>query len=435
MNEGAVTVSGEGIILYCNKSFAELLNIPLEKIIGTPLLDYSEQGDSEKLKYFLESPVPSKDEINFLRKDGPVVSLYLSKTQLRIEDMEPVFCIIATDLTEKKKNEEILAAEKLARSILEQAGEAIVVCDDEMQIIRANKAAEELAGESVLFKKFENVFPLYDKNKNKISVLELTDNDSSSVEAAILRKNEAKIHLIINVGKLNGQHDHTLGYVINLTNITNHILVEEKLSASLKEKTILLKEIHHRVKNNLQIISSLLNLQASGLKEESLISVLTECRNRVTSMALIHQKLYESKSFTSISIPAYLKEMIPSLSSSYQIKNCKVELDLPAADIVLTIEAAIPLGLIMNELVTNSLKHSLKHVSNGEICISLKLLDGNNIEIKIYDNGPGFPEDVDFYNPATLGLQLVQTLVKQLNGSIELEEKKGTRIKIVIPRA
>ncbi len=433
MTEGAVTVSRDGMILYCNLAFAELLKLPLEKMIGTRFADYSDPQDRNKLNSLLMRGVPAKEEINFIRTDRSLIPLYLSTTFLKIEGIDPVLCAIATDLTEKKKSEELIRSEKLARSILDQAGEAIVVCDENMKIIRANMAAEALAGEPVLFNDFDNVFPLIDKNDKQISIRSITRNHAET-EAAILSKDEGKIHLLINMGQLNGYQDRILGYVINLTNITKHITAEERLNTSLKEKTILLKEIHHRVKNNLQIISSLLALQSNAIKDNALVEILNECRNRVSSMAIIHQKLYESKSFSSISIPAYLEELIPSLSSSYQITNCKVRMEFPKEDVSLTIEAAIPLGLIMNELVTNALKHAFKSYNNSnEIFISLKPGD-KELELIVSDNGSGFPGDMDFYNPGTLGLQLIHTLVQQLEGKIELVDCKGTKVKIIIPR-
>jgi PAS domain S-box-containing protein len=433
MSEGAITVTYDGIILYSNKMFSEMLQIPLESVIGSMIFNWVSDSDNQRLISFMASQEENaKDEIMFVRTDNSEVSLYLSKKTLLVDNSETILCIVATDLTEKKRSEEILAAEKLARSILEQAAEAILVCDNNLRIIRASKAAETLASSEVLYQNFDNVFPLYNE-QGRLSLKDLVSNSSlHHSEVVLIKKNAEKQNLMINIGVLNGNHE-IGGYIINLANITKHIAAEEKLTHSLNEKTVLLKEIHHRVKNNLQIISSLLRLQSMYVKEDSVISILNECQNRITSMALIHQKLYESESFSRINISDYMKELVSFLCSTYNFRSNHINIIMPSEQLSFSIESAVPLGLIINELVTNSFKHGFKGSKDEKIEITLIPENDNSLLITIKDNGKGFPTDIDFYNPETLGLQLVHTLMEQIEGKIELlSPEAGTEIRIMV---
>jgi PAS domain S-box-containing protein len=205
---------------------------------------------------------------------------------------------------------------------------------------------------------------------------------------------------------------------------------EKDIKTSLKEKEILLKEIHHRVKNNMQIISSLLNLQTRYLKDDVAINVLKESQNRIKSMAIIHQKLYESNNLTHIKFNAYIKNLVNDLFYSYNIHQDQVKQTLDVEDVKLNMETAIPSGLIISELVSNSLKHAFPDGKKGEIKVSLKKYD-DKYELIISDNGIGLPESIDFKNINSLGLQLVNNLVLQIDGEITLDKSQGTKFKII----
>jgi two-component sensor histidine kinase len=210
--------------------------------------------------------------------------------------------------------------------------------------------------------------------------------------------------------------------------IAERMLMEDKLISSINEKDLLLKEVHHRVKNNMQIISSLLNLQSNYIENKEHLEVFKESQDRVKSMALVHEKLYRSKDFQSIDFADYIKSIASNLSSSYKATN--TDFKIKVHNISLDINNAIPCGLIINELVTNCFKHAFKTAESR---------DGpkNNVYIEFFknekkfmlivgDNGIGFPKDLDFKNAHTLGLQLVNTLVNQLDGNMKLDRKNGT---------
>ncbi|MCZ3366111.1 MULTISPECIES: PAS domain S-box protein [Methanobacterium] len=206
--------------------------------------------------------------------------------------------------------------------------------------------------------------------------------------------------------------------------------VETQLKSSLEEKEVLLREIHHRVKNNMQIISSLLNLQSRYLNDKKTVNVLNESRNRVRSMAMVHEELYRSRDLSKIDFADYIQRLLSGLFNSYGIDKNLIKPKINVENILLNIDTAVPCGLIINELVSNSLKHAFVQGQKGNISIKFHPQDEKYV-LKVADDGVGFPENIDFNNTKTLGLQLVTTLVKQLSGSINIYRDTGTLFKIV----
>jgi len=194
---------------------------------------------------------------------------------------------------------------------------------------------------------------------------------------------------------------------------------------SLREKEILLKEIHHRVKNNLQVISSILNLQSSFVTDENTLEILQESRNRIRSMAIIHENLYRTEDFSSINFSSYLENLSANLVASYRI-NEEVVLKTNLEDVDLVLDQAIPCGLLVNELITNALKYAWKHGEKGVITINL-FQEGTQINLQILDDGIGLPFNFYQNKPETLGLQLVETLIEQLDGELDVQIENGTK--------
>jgi len=220
-------------------------------------------------------------------------------------------------------------------------------------------------------------------------------------------------------------------YIGTITDITERKHAEEQLKESLREKEILLREIHHRVKNNMQVISSLLMLQEELSEDEKVIEMLKDSQNRIISMALIHEKLYRSENFSRIDLKEYIDDLVSGLFQSYGISEDKVALNINAENVLLGIDSAIPCGLIINELVSNSLKHAFPEDESGEINILIHSTDEDMIELSIGDNGIGIPEDLDFRRTESLGLRIVNVLVEnQLHGEITLNRDRGTKFKI-----
>ncbi|MBD2729844.1 hypothetical protein H6G96_26880 [Nostoc sp. FACHB-892] len=208
---------------------------------------------------------------------------------------------------------------------------------------------------------------------------------------------------------------------------------EEQIKASLQEKEVLLKEIHHRVKNNLQIISSLLNLQAEYLKDNQALEVFKDSQNRIESMALIHEKLYQSQDLARINFADYIQDLVTNLFYSYNVNSSAITLKMNVEEVFLAIDAAIPCGLIINELISNSLKYAFPEKQPGEIYIDFSSIEANLFTLTIGDNGVGFTQDFDFQGTESLGLRLVKGLTHQLRGNIDFSINNGVKYKIIFP--
>ena len=221
----------------------------------------------------------------------------------------------------------------------------------------------------------------------------------------------------------------TAGIVI-FTDITERKKVDKQIETSLREKEILLKEIHHRVKNNLQIIASLLKLQGRYSSDEKLDHIFLECQDRIRAMAGVHSLLYRSKDFTRINFGDCIRETTAELLRSYQKTPGNILSDIHAEEVMLSIDEAIPCSLIINDLVTNAVKYAFTETGHGEIRIELTETE-QCIQLLVKDNGVGFPPELDFRETKTLGLQLVNMLVKQLDGTIEQSVDGGTEYAII----
>ncbi len=208
---------------------------------------------------------------------------------------------------------------------------------------------------------------------------------------------------------------------------------EEQIKASLEEKEVLLKEIHHRVKNNLQVVSSLLDLQASNISDQRTVDMFRDSQNRVTSMGLIHERLYQANDLARIDFAEYIKELSANLQFSYARDGSEVQIETVADSIFLDVDTSIPCGLIINELVSNALKYAFPNGQGGHIRIGLTQTGDDQLQLVVQDNGIGLSEEIDLRKTKSLGLKLVHTLSRQLRGQIEITSQSGTAFKISFP--
>lgn len=213
-----------------------------------------------------------------------------------------------------------------------------------------------------------------------------------------------------------------------LADVAQRRRVEEQLHASLQHKEGLLKEIHHRVKNNLQVISSLLALQADYIQNPQALEAFQDSQHRIRSMALIHEKLYQSESIVGIDFAEYIQHLTTHLFRSYRVDPRLIRLNTDLAGVLLSVDTAIPCGLIVNELVSNCLKHAFPAGRSGEIRLALRMGPEGGVVLVVGDNGVGFPPGLNFSHAASLGLQLVRILTEQLDGTLTLEQQAGTTI-------
>jgi len=222
-------------------------------------------------------------------------------------------------------------------------------------------------------------------------------------------------------------------HILSVTReVTEMKEAKNKIAKSLAEKEVLLKEVHHRVKNNMAVISSLLSLQADYVEDEKYLDILKESQSRIKSMALVHEMLYQQEEFSSIDVMDYIKSLSESIKRTFST-NPKISLEIDVEKLQLEIDLLIPCGLIINELLTNSFKYAFDNQEDPTIKIFLKKTGINNIMLKISDNGIGLPADYDLEENQGLGFKLVQLLVNQMRGSLEITSSSGTEYTLNCP--
>lgn len=219
-------------------------------------------------------------------------------------------------------------------------------------------------------------------------------------------------------------------FVLVDTDITSAKMMQDQIKSSLKEKDVLLKEIHHRVKNNLQIIISLLNLQSDYIKDEQTLKAVTDGQNRVRSMALVHEKFYQSEELSEIDFNDYAGKLLRFLVQSYGSDKHPVVTSITGDTVSLDMDTAMPCGLLLNEIISNSYKYAFIDGREGKIEINFQKTGANIISMRISDNGVGFPADFSIDKSETLGMQLINALTSQIDGEVKLESNQGASFTI-----
>jgi PAS domain S-box-containing protein len=332
------------------------------------------------------------------------------------------------DISQRQITKELLSAKRHSEAILSNMSEGILELTHEGKIIYSNPAVVSLTGipeEKLLASNFTELFHENHRERIKELLKVIGDTPQRNTEDSPVILNRKQVSL--NILPLKNEEHKSIAVILD--DITERKQADDNIKASLREKEVLLKEVHHRVKNNLQVISSLLNLQSAYVKDREALEMFKESQNRVRSMALIHEKLYQSEDLARIDIAGYIRDLVTSLFRSYGASAAAIKLNIDARDIFLDINTSIPCGLIINELVSNSLKHAFPDGREGEIKITMHHINENKIELIVSDNGIGFPEDIDFRSTESLGLQLVISLVEQLDCTIELDRSRGTAFK------
>jgi PAS domain S-box-containing protein len=466
MREGAATVNSEGMLLYCNHRLASWLKSPLEKVIGSDLEKYILHQDKSIFQFLLQQAQGGvgKGELSLLASDGMEIPVQLSISTLTMNDVT-INCVIVTDLTEQKRNKQILAARtaELAQANTQLQNELLERQRVEQELRQSEAKLQAIldnAPAAIYLKDLQHRHLMV--NRYFLDVFQFTSEQCIGKTNAeffpqnIAQEAEAHDQEVLHAGKpcryeeeiLLGDGIHTY-YSVKFplfdasgkpyalcgisTDISDRKQAEEQIKASLKEKEVLLKEIHHRVKNNLQIVSSLLQMQSRRTKNQQASLVLQDSQNRIASIALIHEKLYRSEDLANIDFAQYIPDLITHLFESYNVRSDTVTLSIKVEQILLEIETAIPCGLIINELVSNSLKYAFPGQRKGEIQVQFNPHTDDTIILIVRDNGIGIPEEFDLKTTQSLGLTLVQALVEQLEGMIELDRSRGTEVRIIFP--
>jgi PAS domain S-box-containing protein len=342
--------------------------------------------------------------------------------------------ITSQDITEQKLAEEALREkQQLLSNVFESMQGGVLVLGSDFRYTYWNKAMEEISHnprEEVLGNIPWEKYPFLKGHIQHAMKKAMKGEISHNVELAYSLPDGTKGWTSESYFPLKDEQGGIAGVVGIINDITERKLAEEKIEKSLKEKTILLQEIHHRVKNNLQIIASLLNLQSRRIKDKEALEMFQATRKRVFSMALVHERLYKSKDFARVDFRKYIKEMTVHLLSFHRDKMEKVRFEKDIKKTIIDINKAVPLGLILNELITNALKHAFPKNREGKIKIKFNK-KGSRYDLMISDDGIGFPKDLDFRKAESMGLTLITSLVNQIDGEIELDRSKGTSFKII----
>jgi len=266
-------------------------------------------------------------------------------------------------------------------------------------------------------------------NRNRFNKKMLSDGYVKDEILNLKRKGGTEIICSISAVAEKDRNGRILYYDGMIEDITERKKAEDQIKKNLEEKEVLLKEVHHRVKNNMQVIMSLLRLQTQYITDKHAKSLFKDSQSRVASMALIHEKLYKSENLSRIDFNEYLRDLVQTLIQSYNIENKMIRFDLNIENVLLNINQAIPCGLIINELITNSLKYAFPGNMKGKIAIDFHL-QNEQYTLIVYDNGIGISSEHVMENPQTLGLLLVNALTQQLHGTLELKKEKGTAFHI-----
>jgi PAS domain S-box-containing protein len=425
-----------------NQRLCDMLGFSAEEMRKKSVHELRMPGDLSRLpagKEFIERGFERIiDEHRYRHKNGSTVIVNVTISLVRNEEMEPLYFVyVYEDLTPKRRAEEQIRiqAAKL-NAVFESSSHMIWTVDKNLKLTSFNHNQAEWIKQHFGVTAYVGL-PMDsgkmvsspEANNFWLQKLELTFAGSTqSFETATELDGEISWREIF-LNPIFDEYDRVVEISCIANDITDKKMVDEQIRLSLKEKEVLLKEVHHRVKNNLQVISSILNLQSSYVKDKRVLEILLESQNRIKSMAFVHESLYQTKDFSNISFREYVENISRNLVHSYAATDSPPDLNLDLDDIQLNLDTAIPCGLIINELLTNSLKYAFAPGKTGKIEIAIKEKSGH-ITINISDNGKGLPKEIDFRNTESLGLQLVVSLVEQINGKIRLDTKKGTKFTI-----
>jgi PAS domain S-box-containing protein len=446
------TMSLEGIIATWNKGAEQVYGYSAKEIIGKPGSILTPSHLAKEPKKLIEMVKQGEEireyETSRLRKDGKMIEVSLN--------ISPVFdtygkltaiSVIAIDITKRKKAEEKLrASEEKYRAIVETANEGIFWMNAEFKIIYANKRTAELLGynsEEIIGKPVWDFISEEGKPIAEGSLKKRRRGINESYELKLICKDGSFLLAFINAKPFFNKCNAFTGSLGMFTDITKRKKAEEALA---NIEIVRKKEIHHRIKNNLQLISSLLDLQAEKFKgrkninDSEVLNVFKESQDRIASMVLIHEELYRGREIDKLDFSYYIEKLVDNLFLTYKVENIDISLNMDLEEnAFFDIDTAIPLGIMINELVSNSFKYAFQGRDKGEIRIKLSRNENgvcekkgrnNNFTLTVSDDGIGIPDNLDIENLESLGLQLVTSLVDQLDGELELKRVNGTEFTI-----
>jgi PAS domain S-box-containing protein len=445
--DAIITVNRQQNIILFNKAAEKLFGYSREELLGKHLgivippdvrelhkgyvKEFGETGTTNR-------HMGSLGAVRGLKKSGQEFPIEASISQIETSG-EKLYTVILRDITERElAKQKLLESENRFRNMADNAPVLIWISDEKGNFTYVNRTWLSFTGRSleqeINFGWLENVLET-ERDKVQKKFMESFNKKSAFNIEFRLRRADGSYRWVINQGvpRFRGKEQFS-GFIGSCIDINDRKIFEEQLNNSLKEKEVLLKEVHHRVKNNLQIVSSLLSLQSVHIKDEKMIDLLVESQNRIKSMSLIHEKLYQSKSLSKIEFDTYITELANNLLHSYLTEHNEIKLNIDVKNVEFDVDTGVNLGLIINELVSNSLKYAFPEKFRGEKVINISLSYDKNREknqLIISDTGIGVPESFSIQEAESLGLQLVESLVEQISGSINYYVDKGTIFEII----
>ncbi len=432
-----------GDITFVNEAYCRYFNTSKEKIIGNNHKQLSHRKYYDKFLENIQSLNPMSPSIT----DEYEVTTSKGKRILRMTDRAIYddnsniieYQSVGKDITEQKKAEQFLKeSESKYRTLFETANDAIFILESTYYVdcnIQAVKllnveSKDDIIGMNLSYFPPENQPDgLYSNEKASKIIQRAIKGEPQFFQWRIMLPSKKLVDVEVNLNSFQSLDKKLLIAIVR--DITERKKAEEKIKNSLKEKEILLREVHHRVKNNLQIISSIINLQANNTKVEEIKMIIKEIRNRILSMALIHEKLYQSDNIAKVDFSTYVRSLILGLFNTYAVTEKKIKIDIDIYNAQLNLDFVVPCGLIINEVVSNSIKYAFPRDMSGRIKVSFQPSeDGEGFVLDIIDNGVGMPEHIDFNKTLTLGLRLIRALITQLNGKVSIDRKNGTHYHI-----
>ncbi|MDP4192754.1 MAG: PAS domain S-box protein [Bacteroidota bacterium] len=357
----------------------------------------------------------------------------------RVEERTSELQKINEDL-KKENNQRREVENKLQRYNLAfmMSVDAFFITDAYGKILDINGTALEITGFNSLEEIVgHNIFELLSEHEGrrifKIIKPVAEGKNVKNLELYINNVQRGPIPLEVSLSMLSADNSDEEGFIITARDITERKKSEEELRNSLSEKETLLKEIHHRVKNNLQIIHSILSLQSRYIQDPALLAILVESQDRIRAMSFVHECLYRSQNISRINMQDYINELIRYLYQSYVPDNASIMIYSDIIGLGMDLQDAIPCGLVFNELISNSLKHAFGDKYEGEIKVCFKD-EGKNYKIRVSDNGNGLPKDVNTDHPSTFGLKLIKLLTEQLDGEMNIRSENGLTTVIKFPK-
>jgi len=432
-----IFINKKGRIVYSNQKCEEVMGYGREEFYSHDFDFFAmiEPDSIGIIKSSFQKQMKGEDvpphEYSMIAKTGKKIDAIVT-TKLISFGGESAILGIITDITERKQAEEALRkSEEKYRHLVENTNEVLYALDENGIITYISPVAKTLSGynpSEITGRNFVQFVFKEDVEYALEQFKKIIRGGPDPIECQIVTKS-GDLKWIRSSGRPIYLNDRFLGVQGVMSDITDQKRAEDEIKASLREKEAMMREIHHRVKNNLQIVSSLLRLQSRSIKSKTMKDTFEIAQNRIKSMGLIHEVLYLSENLDKINFSDYIKRITNHLFAMFSRKAKKIQLELDVGEFYLDIDKAIPCGLIINELVSNAFKHAFPDGNSGKIQVHLdNKLDKYTIVVK--DTGAGFPDDVDLENTETLGLQLVNDLVKQIDGSYKMQIDGGTIFKI-----